>query len=328
MPQRRLAALLAVFAAAAVAAPAFADDKVPLKWKFEDGKSFYQKMYTKTHQSMTVLSNAVKQDQEQTFYFEWKAAKKDGNTWEITQTIQGVVMNIDLGGTKIAYDSTKTDNPNNALADFFKALVGAKFTLTVEVPDNGPVTIKKIDGRKEFLDKLVAANQQMKPLLEQILSEKALQEMAAPTFNALPGVDKAKGDKWDAKSTLDMGPIGKYENKFNYEYTGKNTDGKDDKEKKWDRIAVTTELTYTPPDAGADKGGLPFKIKSADLKSKDAKGEILVDMEKHRPVKTTMHLGLNGSLKFEIGGQATDVTLDQTQDTTVETSDESLLPKK
>jgi hypothetical protein len=328
MPQRRLAALLAVVAAAAIAVPAVADDKVPLKWKFEDGKSFFQKMYTHTKQSMNVLSNTVKQDQEQTFYFEWAAKKKEGNTWEITQTIQGVVMNIDLGGTKIAYDSTKTDNPNNALADFFKALVGAKFTLTVEVPDNGPVEIKKIEGRDDFLKKLVAANAQMKPLLEQILSDKALQEMAAPTFKALPGKDMAKGEKWDAKSTLDMGPIGKYENKFNYEYAGKNTEGADDKAKKLDKITVTTDLTYTPPDQSTTTSGLPFKIKSADLKSKDAKGDILVDLEKHRPVKTTMHLGLTGSLKIEIGGQQTEVNLDQTQDTTVETSDESLLPKK
>ena len=30
-------------------------------------------------------------------------------------------MDIDIGGSKITYDSTKTDNPNNALSDFFKA---------------------------------------------------------------------------------------------------------------------------------------------------------------------------------------------------------------
>jgi hypothetical protein len=330
MPQRRLAALIAVFVAAAVAAPSSADDKAALRWKFDDGKSFYQKMNTKTHQTMNVLNNKVTQDQEQTFYFEWKAVKgKDDKTWEITQTIQGVVMNIDLGGTKIVYDSTKPDaNQNNALADFFKALVGSSFKLTVEVPPDGPVKITKIEGRKEFLDKLVATNQQMKPLLEQILSDKALTEMAAPTFNALPGADKAKGDKWDATSTLDMGPIGKYVNKFNYVYEGKNADAKEDKDKKLDKISVTTELTYTPPDATVATGGLPFKIKSADLKSKDAKGDILVDLDKHRPVKTSMKLGLSGTLKIEIGGQTTDVTLDQTQETTVETSDESLAPKK
>jgi Family of unknown function (DUF6263) len=331
MSQRRLAALLAVVAAAVVAAPGFAEDKVALRWKFEDGKSFYQKMNTKTKQSMNVLNNNVKQDQEQTFYFEWKTVlkDKDKHIWEITQTIQGVEMNIDLGGTKIVYNSTKADTPqNNALADFFKALVGSKFTLTVEVPDNGPVKITKIDGRDDFLKKLVQTNQQMKPLLEQILSEKALMEMAAPTFNALPDADKAPKDKWDASSTLDMGPIGKYNNKFNYTYEGKNSDAKEDKDKKLDKISVTTELTYTPPDTNVAAGGLPFKIKSADLKSKDAKGEILVDTDKGRPVKTTMHLALSGKLSIEIGGQTTEVTLDQTQDTTVDTSDESLLPKK
>ena len=34
-----------------------------------------------------------------------------------------------------------------------------------------------------------------------------------------------------------------------------------------------------------------------------------------------MHLTLNGTLNIEIGGQATPVTLSQTQETTVDTSD-------
>ena len=72
----------------------------------------------------------------------------------------------------------------------------------------------------------------------------------------------AKGDNWDAKSTLDMGPIGKYENTFTYTYDGKNADAKDDAEKKWDKIKVETELKYTPPDEKAQSGGLPFRSRA------------------------------------------------------------------
>ncbi len=141
--------------------------------------------------------------------------------------------------------------------------------------------------------------------------------MAAPTFAALPNKEVAKGDKWDATSTLDMGPIGKYVNKFTYTYDGKNTEGKDDAEKKWDKIKVTTELTYTPPDEKAQAGGLPFKIKSADLTSKDANGTIYYDADKGRIPRSTMNLTLKGTLSIESGGQTTPVKLSQTQDTNV-----------
>ena len=101
----------------------------------------------------------------------------------------------------------------------------------------------------------------MKPLLDQILSEDALSRWPHPTFAALPDKEVAKGDP-GKPSSLDMGPIGKYENTYTYTYEGKNTDAKDDAEKKWDKISVKTELKYTPPDEKALTGGLPFRIKS------------------------------------------------------------------
>ena len=189
------------------------------------------------------------------------------------------------------------------------------------MPKDKPASVTKVEGREDFLDKLTTANQQMKPLLDQILSDKALMQMATPTFAALPNKEVAKGDHWDAKSTLDMGPIGKYENTFTYTYDGKNTGGKDDAEKKWDAISVTTKLKYTPPADKTQAGGLPFKIKSADLTSTDAKGNVYYDADKGRVARSMMSLKLGGTLSIEIGGQATPVKLDQTQETTVDTSD-------
>src|ERR1700722_14053736 len=49
----------------AAAAPA---GKVSLKWKLEKGKTFYQKMTTKTDQNMKILNSEPKQTQNQTFY--------------------------------------------------------------------------------------------------------------------------------------------------------------------------------------------------------------------------------------------------------------------
>jgi len=340
MSQRRTFAALSAFLAAAIvavawfpdhatmaadepkpAAPPAAADKANLVWKLEKGKTFFQKMTTETKQTMKVLNNDVSQTQKQTFVFSWTPDEQKGDDWTITQKIVAVQMDIDLGGSKITYDSTKTDAPNNALGDFFKALVGSEFKLTVNMPKDKQATVTKVEGRDDFLKKLTAANQQMKPLLDQILSDDALKQMAAPTFAALPNKEVAKGDHWDAKSTLDMGPIGKYENTFTYTYDGKNADAKEDAEKKWDKISAKTDLKYTPPDEKAQQGGLPFRIKSADLTSKDATGTVYYDADKGRVARSKMDLKLNGKLNIEIGGQTTEVTLEQTQTTSVDTSD-------
>jgi hypothetical protein len=297
-------------------APA-ANGKVSLKWKLEKGKTFYQKMTTKTDQNMKIAGSEPKQTQNQTFYFSWTPLEQKGDDWTIKQKIEGVAMEIDIGGTKINYDSTKDAAANNPLGEFFKALVGSEFTLTLNSKDQ---KVTKIEGREEFVKKLGAANPNMQALLNQILSEQALREMAEPTFASVPNKEVAKGDKWTKENTLDMGPIGKYTNSYTYTFEGP--------EGKLDKIKVDATLKYLPPDEKTGAAGLPFKIKSADLKSTGGSGSVLFDPEKGRVDRSSFKLDLNGDLNIEIGGQTTKVELKQTQETTVETSDTNPLQKK
>jgi hypothetical protein len=316
--------LLILVPVVALALPAFGQDQpASLKWKFEKDKPFYQEMTTKTKQTMKVMNSDVVQDQEQTFIFSWTPVnqEKDGG-WTIKQTIEGVKMKINIGGQNIEYDSTKDTNATNPLGDFFKQLVGSSFTLTLDKD----MKVTKVEGRSEFIKKLVTANPQMEPLLNQILSEQALKEMADPTFAAVPNSDKKKGETWDKDSKLDMGPIGTYENKYKYTYEGKNTEGSD-QDKKLDKIKVETTLKYTPPGEAANSP-LPFKIKSADLTSKNANGTILFNVDKGRIESSKQSLTLSGKLKIEIGGQTTDVDLTQDQTTEVKTTDTNPVQKK
>jgi hypothetical protein len=291
-----------------------------LDWGFKENKTFYQKMTTTTDQSLTVSSNKVDQKQKQVFVFSWTPVKKnDDGSWVIKQKIEDVQMNIDIGNQQIKYDSTNPDaGGNNPLSEFFKELVGSEFTLTL----SKDLKVTKIEGRDAFVQKLTRANPQMKPLLEQILSEKAMMEMAEPTFAAVPNAKKTKGQSWTKDSNLDMGPIGKYENSYKYTF-----DGPDDKEKKLLKIKVDTTLKYKEPGDAAGAAALPFRIKSADLKSTSATGTVLYDPEQKRIEKTTMDLKLKGELVIDIGGQPTKVELEQTQTSTVETSDKNPLKK-
>src|SRR5262245_29950929 len=180
--RRLFAGLLVLGFLAAVAVPALAQDKdkdkekdkdkdkkddkgVVLAWKFEKDKTFYQTMTTETKQTMKVMNNDVVQTQKQTFYFKWKPTKVESDKVTIEQEIIGVVMVIDIGGTKIQYDSTATQQANNPLGDFFKALVNSKFTVTLDTKN---YTVTEMSGRDEFIKKLVGANPGMRQLLETI----------------------------------------------------------------------------------------------------------------------------------------------------------------
>jgi hypothetical protein len=298
-----------------------AGDKSPLKWKFTKDQVFYQKMFTRTNQMMNVMKNDVPQTQEQTFFFSWKVDKIDGDKVTLKQKIEGVKMKIDIVGNTISYDSTAADPANNPLADYFKALVGTEFIVELDTKD---LRVTKLEGRDEFLKKLIAANPQMKTLLDTILSENALKEMAEPTFAVVPNAEVAKGHKWKREAKLNMGPIGSYENTYNYEYTGLAKDSKDKHV-----IKVDTTLNYTPPAESVGQGGLPFKIKKASLKSSSQGGEIVFDSTKGLLERSAIKIELKGDLTIEIGGTETKVTLSQVQESIVEAIDKlPTIPKK
>jgi len=300
--------------------------KANLVWKFDFEKKtpFYQKMTTKTEQKFTVMGNVVSQNQQQIFYFSWTPEKKDGDNLVLKQKVEGVVMNIEIGNQKITYDSTAKSNENNPLNEFFKALIGAEFTVTL---DAKTYKVTKIEGYKEFVEKLTKANPTMKPLLDTILNEEALKQMVEPTFAVLPNKEVSEGDTWDLNGRkLDMGPIGTYINDYHYKYVGK-----DPANKMLDKIEFTTNLKYEAPKEDKQGGTLPFKIKSADLNSKDAKGTLLYNPEKGWIESSDMTLRLEGKLNIEIGGQTTEVSIDQTQSSKVDTTEKKpaeLEPKK
>jgi Family of unknown function (DUF6263) len=278
-----------------------------LVWKaFDSDKPFWQEMTTKTKQTMKVQNMEVVQDQTQTFWIKWtpKAKDKDGN-WVVEQEIVGVKMNIKIGGNEIAFDSKDTNPPNNPLTDFFKALVGSKFTLTISPKD---LKVTNVEGLDKFVDKLATANDQLKPLLKSILSKEALIQMSEPTFAAFPKDGVMKKDGWKYDVALNMGPIGTYNTSYTYK---PNTSDKT-------KIDVTATMTYKAPDEKS-ASGLPFIIKGGELKADKAEGWVTVDPAAGRIKESNMKVDLKGNLKIDIGGMETTVELTQNQESTLKT---------
>jgi hypothetical protein len=296
--------------AKAAAQPASQTGGDVLKWEFQKDKPIYQEMSTITKQSLKVMGMDVNQDQGQTFIFSWtpKEQDKDKN-WVVTQKIEAIKMEIRISDNKITYDSTKDAQAiQNPLADFFKALVGSEFKLVIS-PD---FKVLRIEGRDDFVNKLIKTNTQMEPLLKQILNDEALKQMADNAFAVLPNRPVQKGDTWDRDATISMGPIGAYKTHYVFTYEGK--------EGKFDKIKVASTINYIPPGPNSS-GALPFKIKSAEMNTKNASGTILYDPEKHWIDSSESKLVLEGKLTVEINGQTQDVQLTQEQESKAKTMD-------
>lgn len=289
-------------------APASSGAKAKLAWTFTKDKTFYQSMTTTTKQELVVQGSKVNQEQKQTFLFAWTPTKQEGDTWTLKQKIEAVEMAIDIGGTKIEYNSKNPSGPGNPLSEFFKALVGAEFTVLLDTKEN---KIIKVLDREEFVKKLVNANPAMQPLLNGILDEKAFIDMSEPTFRVVPNKEVAQGDSWELKNTLKLGPIGSYLSDYKYTYNGKAD--------ALDKIGITATLKYEP--GSSSSGALPFKIEKATLESTKASGEVFFDSAKGRPAKSSMTMDVKGNLTIDISGTKTPVELTQSQTTTTETSD-------
>jgi hypothetical protein len=298
-------------------------EKVELTFKAFEGKEpFYQEMNTVTSQHMTVMGMKHQQEQNQTFYFSWTpdpAKSKDGK-YVVTQKILGIKMNIDIGGNKIAYNSLDKEQPKNPMSEFFKALIGAEFTITIGKDKEGKLNVEKVEGVSALVNKLKAVNPQMEGLLNEILTDDSIKQMAQPMLNVVPPRPVAPKDSWESSDKLAMGPIGTYVTKNKYTYEGP-AEGKG-----MAQIKVETSLDYqTPADT---KKGLPFKIlPGSTLKSKDSVGTVLFNTAAGRVESADMNVKLEGTLKIEIANMETTVELNQTQVTKLKTMDKNPIAK-
>ena len=314
----------AVVLAVGLASAAAGQDKQKFETKFEKDKPFFQELTTDVSQVVKVQGGPdLPLKNKQMFYFKWTPMEQDKDgKWKVKQTIEGVKMQVDIAGNPINYDSTDP-NPTGAasnpgLADFFKSLIGAEFTVTF----NKNMTVEKVDGRDELLKKLAGANPQLESVLKQILTDEALKEMTDPSAGITPPAEQAVGGTWEKKTTLSLGPIGSYERTFKYTYKGKDATKKD-----LDRVEVEPKLVYKAPTDNA--AGLLFRIKSGNLETINPKpGVILFDPKTGRVVESEIAVTMKGTLDVAIGTTDTKVELYQEQKSTTKTADTTFLTKK
>jgi RNA polymerase sigma factor (sigma-70 family) len=289
-------------------------ETVELKTRFLLNRPFYEEVNTEVKQWLKVEEQEVIQRQAQTFWFRHTPqGEMDGNLL-VKQKIVGVRQNTEIGGNKIDYDSMSKDQPANALASFYQALMDGEFTvyLNVDGKSGKTMTVSRVEGLDGFLKKLPSFNTQLQPL--QALFRNVPGE---PFPGVLPGRAMRKGETWTGNGTQDLGPLGQYLTSYHYTYQGTDSG--------LERISVEMSLSYTPPPVGA-QAGLPFNVLKADLKTQDSSGLVRFDRARGRIVGATLATRLQGTLHVTVGGISKAVELVQKQTTTIKTSDTNLLP--
>jgi hypothetical protein len=283
---------------------------------FAGKESFYQVLHTVTKQKMSVMGMTHEQTQDQTFYFQWTPKEHKDDTYVVVQKILGLKMDIDIAGNKISYDSTAKQQPKNPMTEFFKQLLGQEFTLTIKKNKEGRYVVEKVEGVNALVQKLENVNKQMGPLLRRILNEETVKHMAEPMLGIIPpnGNLPANGS-WETSALLDLGPIGKY--------TTKNIYSASEKERKGNLlpIQVKSVVEYAKPES-SETSALPFRIKDATLKSKEASGTVDYNLDKGRVENAKLTVRLEGDLTIEVSNMETTVHLEQTQESTLTASDQ------
>jgi RNA polymerase sigma factor (sigma-70 family) len=292
-----------------------------LRWKFVKNTPFYQEVTTTTLQTMKAMNSDVQQAQGQTFYFSWTPVRKDGRNWQLKQRIEGVKMDIDIGGNKIEYDSTRETAAANPLSEFFKQLVGSESRVTLN-EEYKVLKVDKVRRRDDLLKKPSVADPALEKALgtvrEQVFSEDAARLVDEMLFEGLPLGPVEAGDSWTQKRWWELGPLGQCRATYRYTYLGR--------EGGLDRIAIRVESALKGRPPAEDGVGLPFTFKKGEWKCTEGRGTLLFDRDRGRVTRLDLRLRIEGRLTIEIGGQESPVEMSQTQTITVRTTDTNPIP--
>jgi hypothetical protein len=292
-----------------------------LEWRFVAGKPFYQKIITETSQKMTVMRNEVAQTQKLALVVRWTPVRRlPDRTWVVKQKFEAIRIDVEVGGSKISYDSTRP-GVNNPLAAAGNALLGTELVVMI----SPRLKVTRVEGREALGKKLGKANPPMQAVIEALLSENGLKEMAESLFAGLPGKRVEKGYRWTetnkgepafTNGTWFSPGLPGWTNRSRYVFQGR-----DPSDKRLGRIVVTQKRTFNPVGQRPAASGAPFNVVKSDFKTGEGTGTILVNLSKGRIERSQITQRLSGRMTIEIGDQRTEVELDQTLKTTVTTSE-------
>jgi hypothetical protein len=272
---------IATLLLALVAAPAAAQDTIPLKWSLKEGDKFFAS--NETDMTMTIMVMGQSQDVKMTLSavqrFKVLSVKQDSTTVEMT------MLGMDV----------KSPIPVPGLGAIGEKVKGA--TLTAVLDDKMKVT--KLQGYDKFLDKLADGDENSKKALKLQFSEASMSQMIGQVFTF--GTDKPVkvGETWPRTESMQVAgfdTVVKMKCKLD-----SVTDGVA-------KIGWTGDLTFK---AGAAIPGLPegIQIDKFEMKADKLGGTMKFDTKLGRLTENNQDADMVGTITVAVAGMKLDMTM-------------------
>lgn len=281
-------------------APVPKDLDAQIKWKLAKGDVFYVATEDKASGTVEVkqLGQTLKQQSESRGVCKYEVLAASGTERVVKVTYLSYSAEIGVNGQPQAAPAVDVN--------------GATVTLTLDAQYN----VTKSEGAKEFAAKF-GANLGGAGF-GGAATEKGLAEGLRQVFAVVPPKGVNGGAKWDQKSVLPMGQLGRLTR------TAKCTAAELRDGTGHVVIATVAEYAWAAPTEEEAKdvpAGNPAVITSADLKAEKCKGTVTFDPKRGRLVSSTEEVPLTGTMSLKVGEMTIDVVMNVTTTRTLTVSD-------
>jgi len=281
-----------------------AQAQVDIRWKFKEGEKFYLETVTDSKQALVIAGKEVRVDVKQTQVAGLLIKKKNSDG---SVVIEHKLESIKMEGGPLV----------QGIAAQVQKLAGSVVTFTL----SPTLQASRVEGFKEMMEKLIGEDPTAKQVAS-LISEDSFKQQLEMVFSFVPDKPVRVGDKWERKATISLGPLGGFNTQNSYQYDGKETvNGKPA-----DKITGAMTLTYVPPKEEAI-GAFPIRITKGDLKGETPRGSYWFDAAAGKLVRQQATLKVSGTLTGTVMGMNFDVTLDQSETTTVRLLDKNPIDK-
>jgi hypothetical protein len=178
-------------------------DKYTLEYKLEAGKTYKQFMVSKSIIKMNAMGQDINMDMKMDMDIQYDVKGKTADGYDILLTFQKIKTEITGGPTQITFDS---DSPENSTVKEAGEILKSFTTtpLNIHITKQGKVT--SVEGVDKLVEKLnTTSNEQIKQMLGQQFSEKAIQSTIEKMSSFFPDQPVAIGDSWDVNTSVNSG---------------------------------------------------------------------------------------------------------------------------
>lgn len=190
-------------------------EKYLLEYKLSPGDIFKQKMEMSGNIVQNYMEQEIALSTNASIDYHYTVKEVEGNTFSIDMTYDRIKMNIDMGGTKISFDSNTEDTiatPQN-LSPMIKAITG--IPLNIVIDNKGKAS--SFTGMDKIFESMTEAvnpdidamaKQQMLAALNQQFSDEFFQTTINNAFYSFPDKEITIGYSWDMNTEINSQGIG------------------------------------------------------------------------------------------------------------------------